>query len=183
MARTTGTHVPTPEQLAREQHVLELRRAGLSFERIADEVGIPGGRSDAHKIYRRAMSRTLQEPAAEIRQLEADRLDRLQVAVWTKALSGNLNAVDRVLRLMDRRARLLGLDHADGIAERALELEAGRIRLMAGALRRALEAIELTDEQRQQVTAVLLVELRAGADVLEDEGAAPALPAGSGLAS
>lgn len=160
MGHNNPAYIPSAEVIAREQHVLELRRAGVTFDRIAEECGI-SDRSTAHKIYKRAMARTLQEPAAEIRHLESDRLDRLQVAVWTRALRGDLSAVDRVLRIMERRSRLLGLDHSDGIAERALELEAGKVRLVALAVGRMFDALELTEEQRQQGTAVLLAELRA----------------------
>ena len=170
MGRKNTNYTPSAETIAREKHVLELRRACLSFDAIAEQVGI-GHRSDAHKVYKRALARTLQEPAAEIRQLEADRLDRLQVAVWTKALRGDLSAVDRVLRVMERRARLLGLDHADGIAERALQLEAEKVRLVAIAFGRALDAVELTDAQREVMTQVLLAELRAG-DAPDEEAIA-----------
>lgn len=160
MGHTNVTHVPSAETIARETHVLELRRAGLTFDRIAEETGI-SDRSTAHKIYKRALARTLQEPAAEIRQLEADRLDRLQVQVWTKALRGDLPAVDRVLRIMERRSKLLGLDHADGIAERALELEAGKVRLIALAVGRMFDELGLTEEQRARGVEILLAELRA----------------------
>lgn len=170
MSAHNPTHTPSAEVIARENHVLELRRAGLSFERIAQEIGI-GDRSTAHKIYKRALGRVHQEPAAEIRQLEGDRLDRLQVAVWTKALAGNMQAVDRVLRIMERRAKLLGLDHADGIAERQLQLEADKIRLVAVAFGRALDALDLTAEQRETAARILLSGLRgdAGGDGSGDD--------------
>ena len=126
-------------------------------------------RSNAAKIVKRALGRVHQEPAFEIRKLEAERLDRLQLSFWQKAIGGDGRALDRVLRIMERRANLLGLDHAHGIAERSLELEAGRIRLMALAFGRALDSLDppLTDDQRGQVTAVFLGELRA-ADSTED---------------
>lgn len=167
--------VPSAATIARETSVLELRRAGYTFDRIAGELKIPGGRSDAHKIYKRALARTLQEPAAEIRQLEADRLDRLQAAVWMKALRGDLPALDRVLRVMERRAKLLGLDHADGIAERALALEADKVRLMAVAVGRMFDELDLNPEQRERGIRVLMEELRASDDgdeaAVEDEPA------------
>jgi hypothetical protein len=156
----TRAYVPSAEQIAREEHVLELRRAGVSFARIAEQVGV-NDKSQAHKIYRRALARTLQEPAAEIRELEAERLDRLQVAVWTKALKGDLGAVDRVLRVMERRARLLGLDHADGIAERALQLEAARVRLVALAFGKVLDELKLPEPERERLARILLTEMRA----------------------
>lgn len=169
MGHNNPTHVPSAETIAKETHVLELRRAGLTFDAIAREVKIPGGRSDAHKIYKRALTRTLVEPAAEIRQLEADRLDRLQVAVWSKALRGDLGAFDRVIKVMERRARLLGLDHADGIAERALALEADKVRLMAVAVGRVFDSLGLTEEQRTTGMQVLLEELRAADEDDEHE--------------
>ena len=148
--------------IARELQVLELRRAGMTFQQIADEVGY-ADRSNAHAAYKRAIARAFQQPAAEVRELEADRLDRLQLAVWARALRGDLAAVDRVLKISERRARLLGLDHADGIAERQLQLEQDKVRLVAVAFGRALDAVDLTAEQREQMTRVLLEELRAEA--------------------
>lgn len=47
----------------------------------------------------------------ELRQLEADRLDRLFFVAYKKAVRDqDLQAIDRTLRIMERRARLLGLD-------------------------------------------------------------------------
>lgn len=163
MGHFNPTHVPSAEVIARETRVLELRRSGASFQTIAAIIGI-SDRSDAHKIYKRALARTLQEPADDIRRLEADRLDALQTGVWTRALQGHLGAVDRVLSIMQRRARLLGLDHADGIAERALQLEADRIRLIAIAVGRVFDELDLDPVQRERGTAVLLAELRAHAE-------------------
>jgi hypothetical protein len=41
-----------------------------------------------------------------LRALENDRLDRLHVAVWPAAAKGDVNAVDRALRISERRERL-----------------------------------------------------------------------------
>jgi hypothetical protein len=48
--------------------------------------------------------------------LELMRLERLHAAVWPQAIRGDVNAVDRVLRIMERRARLLGLDAPKRVA-------------------------------------------------------------------
>lgn len=154
-------HTPSVEVIARENHALELRRAGASFSAIGETLGTD--RSNAAKIVKRALGRVHQEPATEIRKLESERLDRLQLSFWQKAINGDGRALDRVLRIMERRASLLGLDHQHGIAERTLQLEADKIRLMALAFGRALDSLDppLTDDQRGQVTAVFLGELRA----------------------
>jgi hypothetical protein len=59
------------------------------------------------------MERTIGNPAKELRDLEAARLDRLQEQPWLQAVQGNLAAIDRCLRIMERRAKLLGLDEVD----------------------------------------------------------------------
>lgn len=106
----TSRKSPPPELVERERQVLELRRAGATYDDCARAVGYatPQG---AYLAYQRALKRTLVETGAEeARQQELDRLDRLQRAVWPNALQGDLAAVNSVLRIMDRRARYLGLD-------------------------------------------------------------------------
>lgn len=99
----------TEEDINRERQVLEYRRGGLTFDEIAQRVGYADP-SGAHRAFKRALLRTLQQPADEMREVELDRLDRLQAAVWGSASKGDVKAVDSVLKIMDRRARLLGLD-------------------------------------------------------------------------
>lgn len=88
---------------------MKLRIAGKSFEHIAEELGYRS-LSGAHKAVTTALKKTLQEPADELRTMEAERLDRMLEGLWDKARSGDTWSVDRVLNIMERRARLLGLD-------------------------------------------------------------------------
>ncbi len=88
---------------------MRLRAAGVTYEEIARTLGY-SARSNAHIAVQRALRDAIQEPADELRTLEAGRLDKLQQALWAQAMQGNQGAVDRVLRIMERRARLLGLD-------------------------------------------------------------------------
>jgi hypothetical protein len=100
----------TPEQFDRENKVLELRRAGDTWERIASIVGYANA-SGAQKAYRRVVVRVQRESVDEIRDMELDRLDRLQRAYWTDAIvNHDRRAAELVLKVMDRRAKLLGLD-------------------------------------------------------------------------
>jgi hypothetical protein len=66
---------------------MALRQAGASYPQIARELGY----SDA-KGAQRAVEAGLQtagrEIAAELLPLELDRLDRLQLALWGKAMDG-----------------------------------------------------------------------------------------------
>jgi hypothetical protein len=101
--------VPAPELVDKEVKVLELRRAGLTWQRIAEETGY-ADHTGAYAAYKRAIKRTQQQPADELREQELDRVDRLQLALWPNAMKGDTRAVLTIVRLMERRAKLLGLD-------------------------------------------------------------------------
>jgi hypothetical protein len=99
-----------PEQFDKENKVLELRRSGETWERIALAVGYANA-SGAQKAYARVVSRVQRESVDEIRDLELDRLDRIQRAFWTPAIvERDKRAAEVVLKVMDRRAKLLGLE-------------------------------------------------------------------------
>jgi len=93
----------------RQQQALELHKAGVGYQAIADHLGYAGP-SGAYKAVEAALQKTLQQPADELRGLELERLDTLHRTLWPKAVTGNLRAVDRVLSIMKRRSQLLGLD-------------------------------------------------------------------------
>jgi len=101
--------VPSPELVDKEVKVLELRRAGLTWQRIAEETGY-ADHTGAYAAYKRAIKRTMQQPADELREQEIDRIDRLQLALWPKAMKGDERSISTIVRLMERRAKLLGLD-------------------------------------------------------------------------
>lgn len=98
-----------PEVLEREAQVVALRREGLTWDAIATAVGYkdPSGAYDA---YTRAAKRIVKEDVDAIRNVETERLDMLQSAVWTQAMMGDVPAGLQVLRIMERRAKLLGID-------------------------------------------------------------------------
>ena len=171
MGFNRGKGTTSAAVIAREAQVLELRRAGLTFQAIADQIDGPPkyDRAAAYLDFKRALARVVAPQVNEVRDLEADRLDRLQVAVWAKALRGDLKAVDRVIRISERRSRLLGLDHADGVADRVLRLEQEKVKLVALAFGKALDSVQLTPQQRDEMTRVLLTELRVAADSQNEE--------------
>ncbi|MFW6344772.1 MAG: hypothetical protein ACOC0M_00350, partial [Halomonas sp.] len=47
---------------------------------------------------------------------ELDRLDRLLLGLWPKATAGSVAHVDRAIKVMERRAKLTGLDAPTKIA-------------------------------------------------------------------
>lgn len=93
----------------KQLNALELRKAGASFQLIADKLGY-GGPSGAYKAVESALLKTLQEPANEVRKLEVERLDGMWLALYPAMRSGDPSAIAQGLKIMERRAKLLGLD-------------------------------------------------------------------------
>jgi len=93
----------------RQARALELRKAGATFQQIADQLGY-ANRAAARNAVMRALQSIIGEPAQELRQLELERLDAMMLGLWPRARKGDEAAVDRVLKIMERRAKLLGLD-------------------------------------------------------------------------
>ena len=93
----------------RVRRALDLRKAGVTYDAIARQCGY-GSRTAAYNAIQRELTRTLQEPADDLRLLEVERLNDLYRAMAPKALQGDTWSVDRCLKIMERRAALLGLD-------------------------------------------------------------------------
>jgi hypothetical protein len=91
---------------------LGYREQGYSFPQIAAEMKV--SLSVAHDWVVSAMSELVTEPAARVLQMELRRLDALLSAHYSAATEGGIAATEMCLRVMDRRARLLGLYPAQG---------------------------------------------------------------------
>jgi hypothetical protein len=93
----------------REHDAVQLALAGATYQQIADQLGF-SSRGNAWRTVQRVLARVDAEDAAALRTVEGGRLDRMQTAVWANAVKGDVKAVGAVLRIMERRARLFGLD-------------------------------------------------------------------------
>ena len=132
----------------RRTTLLNLRRDGHSYEAIVSdhpELGY-GSAASARKDASRGLDGTLREAARDLVATEALRLDRLQLALWPKAMDGDHHAVRELIRLMERRARMLGLDRQADLFAQAAEQDHTR-----GLLGRFDDAMQLayTDMQRR----------------------------------
>src|SRR5262249_35629054 len=86
----------------RQTEALRLRQSGHTFAEIAAALGYSDP-ACARDAVLAALRDNVTEPNAEMRSLELARLDTLHGALWTKALGGDLGAIDRILKLMERR--------------------------------------------------------------------------------
>lgn len=97
------------EVLIKERAVLQLRREGKLWDEIAREVGYASA-SGAQRAHVRALDRIVYDDVKATRLQEQDRLDMLMQANWAAAMRGHIDSGVFVLRVMERRAKLLGLD-------------------------------------------------------------------------
>jgi predicted transcriptional regulator len=124
--------VTKAEIAARRARALQLRQAGATYSQIGQQLGVSESR--ACRIVQDGLDQAIRESAPQVRRLELARLDQL----WVEALkvlrrkhtmvsNGQvvrlhkdgepleddgpvLNAIHTLLRIQERRARLLGLD-------------------------------------------------------------------------
>lgn len=93
---------------------VELRKAGATFEEIATALGY-SNKGTAYRAVEQALKEAQREPALQLIELEVQRLDMMLRALWPAVVRGQLGAVDRAIRVAERRARLLGLDAAQQV--------------------------------------------------------------------
>lgn len=96
----------------RRGKAIALRLAGMDWQTIADRLDY-SSRAAACVDVNRALEANLAEQsqaADTLRETETLRLDRLQAAAWPSAVKGDLKAIETVLKVIDRRVKLQGLD-------------------------------------------------------------------------
>jgi transposase-like protein len=114
LAKTDRRRIRAEE---RRQKALRLRMAGASLEEVGRHVGV--SRQAAHKLVSQALARLGKETAAtaeSYRTLELLRLDKMTFKAWEIMNSSDspaflvLQAISTLIRIAERRARLLGLN-------------------------------------------------------------------------
>jgi hypothetical protein len=101
--------VNAKDRQERNQRALELHLAGATYERIAQVLGF-ASKATAHKAVKDALAaRPLPEEGEDPATVELARLDAMLVGLWPQARKGNVAAVDRVLKISERRVALMAL--------------------------------------------------------------------------
>lgn len=94
-----------------EEKAFELRKCGHSYNSIAKQCSVT--QAAAYQAVMRVLDRMetdLKEPAKKIRAMELAKLDRAEERISDKVEKGDLFAIDRFLKISERRARLTGID-------------------------------------------------------------------------
>lgn len=129
----SGRFSRTLKGVERDREACRLRTRRCTYQQISDTLGY-GSAANAHRAVQRTLAAIPRDAAEELVQLELDQLDMMTAAV-IEVLEANhyvvsqgrliylnddappltddspvLAAVDRLLKIQERRARLLGLD-------------------------------------------------------------------------
>jgi len=109
--RSSKVSTSKAEAAIRSQRALEMRALGHTYQQIGEALGVH--QVTAHGIIKRrmaALNEKISESAEQVRQLELARLDDLFRRAMAAVEAGNVNAIDKALRVCESRRRLLGLD-------------------------------------------------------------------------
>ena len=109
LPRVHGQHRNRALSAARRARAVELRTQGLTYEQIAVRLGY-ANRGTVYRLVSEALKAQTVEAVGEHRSLEVERLDMLQVAVWRKAMEGDVSSAAAAARIIMARCRLLGLE-------------------------------------------------------------------------
>ncbi len=103
----TRRRTPSPDVVAREAKIVQLRRAKFDWATIAEQVGVASPQS-AQRIYRRTLERLPAAQVDELRREDTEMLDRLHQAFWRDAMAGDVAAGTLILKIFEQRAKLNG---------------------------------------------------------------------------
>lgn len=99
-----------PEALVlRDRAMLAMRLQGASLAEIADRFGV--SIATASRAVKRAIAESV--PARAVEELRSEqlmRLERLWAALWPRIEAGSARHAEVGLRVLERQARLMGLD-------------------------------------------------------------------------
>ena len=108
-AKTSVRRIRSTEKTLK---ALELRKRGLNYTQIGEKLGCHRSTACRYVLSElENLAERCREEAVHVRDLELQRLDELYLIAYRAIIRGNdLAGIDRCLRIMERRAKLLGLD-------------------------------------------------------------------------
>ena len=155
----------------RLEFVAELTLLGFSPEKIAERLGVSLGivKRDLQEVRvrwqenrQKSYSQYIEEELATQRLL----LQSLEVGIR----NGSWKHIETALKITERRARVMGLDHTDRMDQARVEIESRQLDMISRALERVMDVLGLSEEQRELATSTLILELEEGDITVEEDG-------------
>lgn len=152
------------------EFVAELTLLGFSPERIAERLGVSVGtvKRDLEKVRMR-WQQNRQKSYSQFIEEELATQQMLLQALEDGIRLGSWKHVETALKILDRKASVVGLNHADRMDQARVEIERAQLDLISRAVEKVLDVLGLSDAQRELATVTLLRELESPAVELEED--------------
>lgn len=95
----------------KRRKALELRKAGATYDQIAQAVGYKDS-GGARKAVLKGFGEVIQEPVAELRTMQIERLNHMLMVLWPKVQTGDTVAINTSLSVMNKIDALMGTEAA-----------------------------------------------------------------------
>lgn len=156
----------------RLEFVAELTLLGFSPAKIAERLGVSEKtvKGDLEKVRIR-WQQNRQKSYSQFIEEELATQQMLMQALEEGIKMGSWKHVETAIKILDRKASVIGLNHADRMDQARVEIEAAQLDLITRAVERVLDVLELSDEQRVLATETLILELEEPDIQLEEEEA------------
>lgn len=94
---------------------VELRQQGLTWQKVGERLGITErGARKAVEMAMKEFRMSIGDTIDDLRAMELSRLDAIQEKLWAKR--GDPRTADTLLRVIERRCRIMGLDMPTKVA-------------------------------------------------------------------
>ena len=156
----------------RLEFVAELTLLGFSPKKIGERLGVSERviKSDLEKVRIR-WQKNRQKSYSQFIEEELATQAMLMQSLEMGIKEGSWKHVETALKITERRARVMGLDHTDRMEQARVEIEVRQLDMISRALERVMDVLGLSDEQRELATETLILELEeSDIELEEDEG-------------
>lgn len=155
----------------RLEFVAEMTLMGFSPAKIAERLGVTERviKSDLEQVRMR-WQENRQKSYSEFIEEELATQKMLMQSLEEGIKSGSWKHVETALKITERRARVVGLDHTDRMEQARVEIEAKQLDMISRALERVMDVLNLSDEQRELATNTLILELEEPDIEIDPEG-------------
>ena len=108
--RTYRSLIDIETDIDRARTAFHMRSQGHDYYTIAEELDLVNPKTAERLVLQYLENHVPDEDVSAVRRMEVARLDQLTNVFLPMALTGNNRAAETMLAVMDRRAKLLGLD-------------------------------------------------------------------------